>query len=89
MKTKDILDLQIDSSQLQEALTIRGYLILLLQKLFRDGECFNSKRPFGNSCWESDLYWTLARAGVIEGGIDGYNRIEARAIIKLCIEELG
>lgn len=88
MKTKDILDLQIDSSQLQEALTIRGYLILLLQKLFRDGECFNSKRPFGNSCWESDLYWPLAKADVIEGGTENYNHEAARAIIKLCIDSI-
>jgi len=88
MKTKDILDLKIDSEDFPEDLTIRGYLILLLQTLFMEGEGFSGKRPFGNSCWESDLYWPLAKADVIEGGTENYNHEAARAIIKLCIDSI-
>ncbi len=53
-----------------------------------EGEGFSGKRPFGNSCWESDLYWPLAKADVIEGGTENYNHEAARAIIKLCIDSI-
>ena len=33
--------------------------------VWEDRECFNGKRPFGNSGWEEDLY-TLVKAGYVE-----------------------
>jgi hypothetical protein len=35
--------------------TVRGYLCQLLHDLWREEESFESKRPFGNSGWQSDL----------------------------------
>ena len=48
-------------------LTVRQYLRALLDKLWDEGESFDSKRPFGNSSWEYDLYDPLGRAGFIPG----------------------
>lgn len=50
--------------------TVRDYLIKLLSLVWEDGEGFDGKRPFGNSSWEWDLYYALAKGGVIEGTFD-------------------
>jgi hypothetical protein len=52
------------------ATTIRGYLVALLTELWKDGEGFSGKRPFGSSGWEVELYAALARAGHIAGRFD-------------------
>jgi hypothetical protein len=52
------------------ATTVRGYLTTLLTKLWREGECFSGKRPFGNSGWHYDLHETLVTAGMISGSFD-------------------
>lgn len=52
------------------ATTIGGYLCGLLLDLWREGEGFDSKRPFGNSAWEYELYVALARADVIPDALD-------------------
>jgi len=54
----------------EDVTTIRDYLIRLLSDVWRDGEGFNGKRPFGNSGWESDLITPLVRAGLVKGKID-------------------
>lgn len=59
---QEILDLKVD-----DELTIRSYLELLLITLLKEGESFSGKRPFGNSGWEYDLYDALAKAGLIHG----------------------
>lgn len=53
-----------------EDLTIKQYLFNLLTTLWREGESFSGKRPFGNSGWEYDLYHPLVEAGLIKGRID-------------------
>jgi hypothetical protein len=53
-----------------EIKTIRDYLHGLLRNLWAQGEGFSSKRPYGNSGWEYDLYTALARAGLIEAELD-------------------
>lgn len=50
--------------------TIRGYLIALVEKIWREAEGFSGKRPFGNSSWQSDLYIPLAKAGYIVATFD-------------------
>jgi hypothetical protein len=50
--------------------TVREYLIGLLSDLWEKGADFNSKRPFGMSSWESDLYIPLIHAGLIRGAFD-------------------
>lgn len=50
------------------AATVGGYLHALLRTLWREGESFSGKRPFGNSGWESELHRALIAAGKVEGG---------------------
>lgn len=52
------------------AATIREYLLKLLSLVWKDGEGFNGKRPFGNSSWEYELLAALAQAGLIQGEKD-------------------
>jgi len=72
MKTKDILNLYTDV----DGLTIKEYFKELLITLWKEGESFSSKRPFGNSGWEYDLYKPLIAIEVIEGKIDEYGYVE-------------
>jgi hypothetical protein len=58
------------------ASTVREYLIALVAELWREGECFSGKRPFGNSGWECDLYHPLLTAGLIDGELDENGYIE-------------
>lgn len=57
-----------------DAETIGNYLQTLLWDLYIQGEGFDSKRPFGNSCWEYEMYAALVQAGACEGIIneEGY-----------------
>lgn len=52
------------------ASTVRDYLVSLLAALWREGEWFGGKRPFGNSGWSWELYKPLVKAGVIPGKLD-------------------
>jgi hypothetical protein len=75
--------------------TVRGYLIALLAGVWRDGECFDGKRPFGNSSWEYDLYGPLVRAGMVTGTFDRDGDLvdldddAANALIADAIQSLG
>ncbi|MFI1197720.1 hypothetical protein ACH4T9_31290 [Micromonospora sp. NPDC020750] len=77
-----------------EAATIRDYLIELLAKVWEDGECFNGKRPFGNSGWEYDLYPPLIAAGLVPGRVGADGNVEdiddrgASSLIAAAIREL-
>lgn len=62
--------------------TIRGYLIELLAAVWREGEGFSGKRPFGNSSWEWELYRPLVRANVIAGSF-----CDADECCGYCLEE--
>ena len=76
-------------------LTIKGYLKELLLTLWREGEGFNGKRPFGNSGWYLDFHAPLIQAGIIEGEYDEDNEVweskdyyEARRITDEVTERL-
>lgn len=79
-------------------MTIREYLGALLTELWRQGEGFNGKRPFGNSGWKSDIYAVLIREGAVEGTLDedgcidefsNESRRNANAIVYRLIEQMG
>lgn len=78
-----------------EADTVREYLCKLLGTLWRDGEGFSGKRPFGNSGWQWDVYVALVRAGLVEGKIDSDGYLEecdeaaADEMIESAIEALA
>ena len=52
------------------ALTVGGYLQALLTELWREGEGFSGKRPFGNSGWEYELYQAVIAGGAATGELD-------------------
>jgi hypothetical protein len=58
------------------ASTVRGYLAALLAALWRDGEEFSGKRPFGDSGWQYDLALPLVKAGAIHGEISEYGELD-------------
>jgi len=53
-----------------DATTVRDYLLRLLADLWRDEADFNSKRPFGSSGWQYDVYLPMIRAGLVPGHLD-------------------
>jgi len=61
---KEALEIRFDSDA-GENLTVREYLHKLLETLWAEGEGFSSKRPFGNSGWELDLFNPLWTAGIL------------------------
>jgi hypothetical protein len=75
--------------------TVREYLVMLLTAVWRQGEGFSGKRPFGNSGWEWDLFGPLVKAGLIVGTFDGDGFLDAcdeqrgNALIAAAIAELG
>lgn len=71
-----VLDLPLAQPNDADATTIRDYLLKLLEGVWKEGEGFNGKRPFGNSSWESDLHKPLIAAGLVPGHIDEDGYIE-------------
>lgn len=70
------LDVRFDSDA-GESLTVRDYLRTLLETLWREGEGFSGKRPFGNSGWQYDLYRPLIAGGFLVGEMDEDGCIES------------
>lgn len=93
MSNEDILNLPMKDNDSGEN-TIRGYLKALLLALWDEGEGFSGKRPFGNSCWEIDLYEPLLTANLITGKFDAAGYIDecddkqAHKIIRKVIQSL-
>ena len=93
MTPEEILALPMEPND-SGADTILSYLKALLTRLWDEGECFDSKRPFENSCWEGDLELALARAGVIEakfdedGYLDHCDSDKARELISQAIQAI-
>jgi len=70
MHVSEIVELKFFSNDLDMELTIREYLRILLRTLWDEEDGFSGKRPFGNSCWQHELYDPLVRAGIIDGNVD-------------------
>ena len=64
------------NSDAGENITVRDYLRVLLETLYREGESFSGKRPFGNSGWQGDLYAPLISSGVLKGKLDEDGYVE-------------
>lgn len=97
-QARAILALPLRQPNDAEAATVRDYLVKLLQLVWQDGECFDGKRPFGNSSWEYDLYRELGAAGMVtmtfdeDGYVDQFHWEEqnkANLLIKAAIEEFA
>lgn len=59
-----------------DAKTIKEYFKKLLIALWEQAEGFSSKRPFGNSGWQWDVYVALIRDGMKVGTLDEDGYIE-------------
>jgi hypothetical protein len=77
------------------AADIREYLLALLTNLWEQGSDFNSKRPYGYSGWQHDVYASLAAAGLIAGRRDAgdewwewYDQDHAEELMRLALTEL-
>lgn len=72
--------------------TVRGYLVKLLQTLWQEGECFDGKRPFGYSGWQSDVHLALVNAGLVAGTCDAdgcLSQVDERAANALVLAAIG
>lgn len=70
MTKQELLNLKVESPDHDDDLTIKGYLKLLLLKVWEEGEEFNGKRPFGMRDWEYDLYKPLVKSKAVDGVLD-------------------
>lgn len=73
MNYKDYINIPMKKNDAR-AKTIGEYLEKLLLTLWYEKDEFSGKRPFGNSCWEYEIYAALISAGVVEGKLaeEGY-----------------
>ncbi len=67
---RHVLELEFESMDFNKPITIREYLEELLKTLWREGEGFSGKRPFGNSGWQYDMYSVLKKKGLIREKLD-------------------
>ena len=84
-----LLDMEFESTDLNYELTIREYLKKLLETLWKEGDGFSGKRPFGNGGWQYDIYRSLIGCGAISGELDEDGCIEEfdeKAAEKLVLE---
>lgn len=62
---KDALNIRFNERDHDREMSIREYLKLILDKVWEDDECFNGKRPFGNSGWQDQVHDILAENGLM------------------------
>lgn len=92
MSGKDVLAIPMKAGNDAGASTIKEYLVKLLSELWREGEGFSGKRPFGNSGWEYELYLPLVTSGAVNGKLDseGYlEKVDQDAANTLIFEAIG
>lgn len=88
-----VLNFRYDRWDLGEC-TIRHYLVELAKQCWIEGECFNGKRPFGNSGWDWDVYFALTEGGFIDGTKDedgnweSFDETKGKEIIMACFDRL-
>ncbi len=95
MNSREVLALPMGEND-ASASTVREYLTRLLLDVWKERECFNGKRPFGNSGWQYEIYHALARGGAIVGEFDEDELVvtweelrKADEIIDVAIDWLG
>lgn len=73
MTPEEVLALRLPPND-ADAATVRDYLKALLLVVWREGESFSGKRPFGNSGWDNDLLDALPESATV--GRDATDLIE-------------
>ena len=72
----EVLELAFFSTDLDKFITVREFLKKILSTFIIEREQFSSKRPFGNSDWDSDLIKLFIKMRIIKGTVDEYDDIE-------------
>ena len=91
---RQVLALELGDNDSGES-TVRGYLVKLLADVWKHGECFNGKRPFGNSGWQGDFDKAFIEAGWVDGLLDEDGWVErvdsdrVDALVRSAIKALG
>jgi len=85
MELYEILAIKMQEND-AEASTIGDYLKKLLEAVWREGEGFSGKRPFGNSGWECEIYQALVAGGAVGGvitddGLQSCDEAHANSIV--------
>lgn len=70
MTPQEILNLPMAPND-ASAKTVREYIVMISLEVWRHGEGFSGKRPFGNSGWQDELMEPLISAGLVRGDDDG------------------
>lgn len=89
MDLEEIKNIKFYCVDLSKELTIKDYLVKLLEKLWEEDEGFSGKRPFGNSGWQYDLYACLIKNNVLDGKLDedGYvDEIDTKKADEIVLE---
>ena len=71
-----VLDCPMDDRD-SGATSIRDYFAHLAALCWDEGECFDGKRPFGNSGWDRDVYVALHAAGLMDLALNENGRIDS------------
>ena len=66
MTPREVLMLPMEPSDVV-ALTVGGYLQMLLRQVWSQKDAFSVKRPFGMSGWEHELYDAVVKGGAVAG----------------------
>jgi hypothetical protein len=72
----NLLNLSFYSDDLEETLTIKAFFIQLLSDVWTEKECFDGKRPFGNSDWDRDILVCLIKNKAFPGTLDKKGRVK-------------
>lgn len=89
----NVLDVKMHMND-ANAETVRDYLKALLLKLWKEDEGFSGKRPFGNSGWQYEVHYALAKADLIkcefdeDGDLVDYDQDHADKLILEAIKTL-
>jgi hypothetical protein len=87
----NLFNLTFYSEDLGKTMTIKAFFIQLLSDVWIEKECFDGKRPFGNSYWERDILACLIKNKAFlgtfdaDGYIDEYN---SKAFEKFVLKEI-
>lgn len=83
---KQILDCPMQENDAGAA-TVREYLRALLLGVWKKGESFSGKRPFGNSGWETEVIDALHQAGMVKS-YESKDYEAGRVLVSWAIESL-
>jgi hypothetical protein len=64
---EEALNVRFDSDA-GDDISIRQYIYALVSTLWDEEESFSGKRPFGNSGWQSEPLYALAKHGFVDLG---------------------